>query len=295
MNLKNLEYFIAVVDENSFTNASQKLYVSQSTLSKSIAYLEDTLNLVLLDREKKDFQLTPAGKIFYQYAQDVLKGLDERTQKLYYDLNQLAKVIRIGLPPSSGTIIFSDIFILLRKEHPEIAIQTHELTSLQLLDQVEQRELDLGVVIEPFEDPRFDKLNILESEAVLVIPEGHPWSKREEMTFKDLEGIPLIMISAEYMFYQKVMDCFKAAKVQPMVSFESYQWDMILQMVRNGRGITILPKPLIERVGLEGLHMIHLEEPNFPWGLTLIWPKNVNLREEIKIFLEVSKKASSNL
>ncbi|MDO5016699.1 MAG: LysR family transcriptional regulator [Eubacteriales bacterium] len=285
MNLRNLEYFLAVVDENSFTRAADRLYISQSTLSKAVSALEEEWQVPLLYRNKKDFQLTPEGQLFYQYAKDLLAEYEAKTKNLINDLEKLKKLITIGLPPSTGIMIFSDIFANFYLDHPGINIRTSELTSLQLIDQVADGSLDLGVVVEPFSDPRFDQQLILDSEAVLIVPLDHPWAERAEIAFRELEGSDLLMVSPEYMYYNKVLEHFRAADIKPQIKFTSYQWELLLSMVEKGRGISILPLPLVEKTFVGRVHSVRLTDPPFTWGLSLIWRKDQALRPEIETFL----------
>ena len=285
MNLRNLEYFLAVVDENSFTKAADRLYISQSTLSKAVSALEEEWQVPLLYRNKKDFQLTPEGQLFYQYAKELLATYDQKTKKLINALEKLKKQITIALPPSTGIMIFSDIFTNFYLEHPAITIRTSELTSLQLIDQVADGSLDLGVVVEPFSDSRFAEKLILDSEAVLIVPLDHPWSEREEIAFKELESSDLLMVSPEYMYYNRVLEHFQSAGIKPHITFTSYQWELLLGMVEKGRGVSILPLPLIEKTFTGRVHTIRLKDPSFSWGLSLIWRKDQALRPEVETFL----------
>lgn len=285
MNLRNLEYFLAVVDENSFTKAADRLYISQSTLSKAVSALEEEWQVPLLYRNKKDFQLTPEGQLFYQYAKELLATYDQKTKSLINALEKLKKQITIALPPSTGIMIFSDIFTNFYLEHPAITIRTSELTSLQLIDQVADGSLDLGVVVEPFSDSRFAEKLILDSEAVLIVPLDHPWSEREEVAFKELESSDLLMVSPEYMYYNRVLEHFQSAAIKPRITFTSYQWELLLGMVEKGRGVSILPLPLIEKTFTGRVHTIRLKDPSFSWGLSLIWRKDQALRPEVETFL----------
>lgn len=293
MNLKNLEYFLAVVDENSFTKAAERLFISQSTLSKAVAALEEEWQVPLLNRAKKDFQLTAEGELFYRYARSLLTVVEQRTELLRAEMEKLQKQISIGLPPSTGIMIFSDIFMSFYHDHPGISVRTSELTSLQLIDHVDGGALDLGVVVEPFDDPRFEKKLILDSEAVLVVPLAHPLAKRESLTFSELKDTDIMMVSPEYMYYHKVKERFSEAGVEPRFSFESYQWDLLLSMVEKGRGISILPLPLIEKTFRRRVHSLRLREPDFPWGLSLIWRKEQLLRPEIQTFFSYFNELNS--
>lgn len=294
MNTKSLEYFITVVDENSYTRAAERLFISQSAISKAIAAIEEDYGVPLLRKEKGAIYLTPAGKLYYEYAKGLLNELAVRTGQLKSNLNRLQKTVRIGLPPSAGIVSFANIISNFLQIHPEIQLTTKEYTSSALLPYVDNGELDLGIVVEPFEDPRFEKLVILKSEAVLVLPKNHPWNKRNTIAFRELKDQPFIMVSPDYMYYDRVIQHFEEAGIAPVIQFHSYQWELLINIIVSSRGMSILPAPLIEQTAKDRVHTVHLKDPEFPWGLSIIWKKDEDLRPGVKLFLEDGVKASLN-
>ena len=94
-------------------------------------------------------------------------------------------------------------------------------------------------------------------------------------------------VSPDYMYYDRMMDYFTQAGISPEIAFRSFQWDLLLEMVAAGQGVSILPKPLIDKCYHNRVRQIHLKDPEFPWGLTLIRRKDKFVTEPMRNFIEL--------
>ena len=273
MNFRQLEIFVRVVEEKSFTKAAKKLYVSQPALSKSIRALEEDVEKVLFERSAYGLELTEDGKTVYKYAKDAIEYYNNRIAEMRAVLSPKKNILRIGIPPSAGTIYFSREVYQFGTGHPQFDIQVTDISSRNALTMVMSDVLDLGVVLLPFEDSAVEVKCVYSSEAALVVPAGHPFAQREQVAFKELEGLPFLSVNEEYQFYDLVLSKFREAGITPNVAFSSAQWDTLLFMTSENVGYTILEKSLVERMNAGNLKAVHLTEPEFTWKLGLISKK----------------------
>ncbi len=273
MNFHQLEIFVRVVEEKSFTKAAKKLYVSQPALSKSIRALEEEVGTKLFERSAYGLEITEAGRTVYKYSKDAIEYYNERIAELRSALSPRKNILRIGIPPSAGTIYFSKVVYRFSTEHPQFDIQITDISSRNASAMVQNDELDLGVVLLPYEDPEVDVKCVYASEAALVVPESHYLAGREQVAFSELEGLPFLSVNEEYQFYDLVLSKFREAGITPNVAFRSAQWDTLLFMTTENVGYTILEKSLVERMNSGALKSVHLTEPEFPWSLGLIRKK----------------------
>lgn len=285
--LKQMSYFVEIVKQNSFTKAAERLYVSQSALSKSIRTLEEELDAELINRSAKELQLTPAGKIFYDYAIDILNYYHTQSAALSKRLHGTNKSLNIGLPPTAGTIFFSSLLYQFREKYPELELNITETTSKEVKNLVENGGLDLGVVIEPFKDDKFLSRKVYSSEAVLAVSKGHPLASKRSVNAVQLQDEHMLIVSQDYMFHDVVLNYCKSAGFTPKIVFESSQWDLLLEMVASGQGVSILPKPIIDKCYNARVHQIRLKKPEFPWTLTLIYLKNRSIARAAECFLDL--------
>lgn len=289
MTMTWLTYYIEVVKQRNFTRAAEKLFVSQSTLSKAIRALENEFHAEFIGRRAKDLLITQDGLVFYEYATKMLDYYHTQTQELEQKLRCAVGTLTLGLPPTAGTIYFSSLIYKFRSAYPETDLQITEITSKSIRDLVEDGTLDLGVVIEPFSDSKFYSQTVFHSEAVLIVPKQHPLASESSVDFGALKTERLLMVSPDYMYYDVMMERCKAAGFTPNIAFESSQWDLLLEMIANNQGISILPKPLVDKLYAGRVCQLHLKNPEFPWALSVIYRTDKFLTAPMQHFLKICR------
>lgn len=284
MNNRQLEYFAETVKLRSFTKAANKLFVTQSALSKAIQSMESELNTVLIDRDAKDFQLTRDGETVFRYAEEVLDFFQEKTKALLGELEKNQEKFSIGITPTSGAMYFSSMIYQFKRQYPTSGLMIEELGTDRGIQRVLDGTLDMSVVIEPFEDPRIEKEPVVQSEAVLLVSNEHVLADRMSISVSEIIHEPILMVGKEYQYYQYVTDKFREIGCEPAFAFESNQWEFIFEMVANNQGISILPRPLIEKFNNSRVRQIHLTDPDFDWGMSLIRRKDRRITTAMQNF-----------
>ena len=122
MNLKHLSYFVDISKLESFTKAADDIYVSQSALSKSVKSLEQELNVTLIDRTSKSFNLTEEGKILFSEGEKLLQYIDESQNEIIEKICKSRRRLRIGVPPVASTVYFSHLLYRFMKKYPDIDV-----------------------------------------------------------------------------------------------------------------------------------------------------------------------------
>ena len=294
MTLVQLTYYVEVVQQGNFTKAAEKLFVSESTISKSLRTLEQELKTELVDHTARDFQLTREGLLFYECAQNILNYYHDQTQELYqrFRLHKDQGTLRLGMPPTAGTIYFYMMMERFRQRYPDIKLQiTENLTSKRIKEQMDDDNLDLGVMIEPFHDERYDVQRVYLSEAVLVVSHSHALAETKSIQIAKLADEPFLLLGREFMFHDVLLDYCQTAGYSPRVVFESIQWDFLLEMVANNQGVSVLPKPLVDKCYNNRVHKVHLQDPKFPWALDVIWRRDRYFTAPMRHFLDLCDKA----
>lgn len=283
-----LEYFMRVVEEKSFTKAAEKLFISQPALSKAIQSLEKELNVALFSREGKELSLTENGKFVYQYAEDVLSYWNTRTSKLMSRLKQSRETLRFGLPPSVGNVFFSKILYQFKRENPQVDLQLFEGTSKEIEKMIANGQIDLGIVVEPYENPLMELKTIYRSEVVLAVHPEHRLAGRKTVDFRELKNEPMLIVSEDYMFHDQIVARCRLAGFKPNIVFTAFQWDLLLEMAAEKQGVTFIGRPIAEKLYGDRLACISLENPQFPWTLGIIGKKTAVHSGAIKQFWDFS-------
>lgn len=133
-----------------------------------------------------------------------------------------------------------------------------------------------------YENPDMELKTVFRSDAVLAVGKNHRFAKRKSISFAELDSEPMVLVSKEYMFYDQILQRCAEAGFVPQVTFTSSQWDLLLEMVAENKGVTIICRPLVEKLYSGRVVCVPLKKPEFPWTLGLIAKKNRSLPRAAK-------------
>ncbi len=194
MTLRQLEVFLAVVREKSFSRAAKKIYLSQPTLSEHVRELERELGRPLFFRHGRTVTLTEAGRVFEKRAVRVVAEVEDARQAIA-DLDGLGHgSLLIGASTTPGLYVMPGMIARFRAQHPGIELRLQIANSQVIEERVRGRELDLGVVGGHALGPSEECLAAgLLDELLLVVAPGHPWARRRGIKPAQLADQPLLM------------------------------------------------------------------------------------------------------
>ena len=204
MEIRQLEYFLEIAKEGNYTQAAKKLYVSQSSLSKSIKKLEAEIGQDLFESKMKRPVLTYAGQRLFESAERILKEYESILGELQGPKSTCRGRVTVGIPPLICTCFFAPIIAGFRDLYPGIEINIVENGAKSIQDAVDRELLDVGIVILPIYDDRFDVTNLISDETVLVLSNKHPLAERSEITYPELKNEKFILFNEEYTLYHQI-------------------------------------------------------------------------------------------
>lgn len=289
MNINHFAYFVEAVREireNSITKAAESLFISQSTISKAIKCLEQAYNTELIDRKARNFKLTSAGEIFYNSAVKIVSNYQSETTVLATLLHSHRGKLTLGIPPVTITIIHS-LLHQYEQMYPEIDLRVIEIGAQTAFSLAQSGVADISIIIEPFDNPEFNKVPIMESEAVCVVSPHHRLANYDTISFSQLKNEKFLVFDKSFMLYYRIIDCCKEAGFMPNISLESAQWDLLVEAVSDGEGITFLPRPIIQKFCPQKVKMLHLCNPSLPWIPVAAYHKEKFLSTPMKLFLDL--------
>lgn len=251
MELRHLEYFVAVADERNFTRAATRLHIVQSAVSAAIKALERELGAPLLDRNSKRVLLTDAGAALLPRARDVLEAARAAREIVDEVTVGLRGTLRIGI---IGSITLYDLPELLGNYHrryPGVRMLTRAAPSgtQGLLEAVADGSLDLAFVSQPEENPAGVVLRSLAFSVLdLVMPAEHALDCSNPVTIADLAGLDFIDAPIGYGTRTVIDRAFDHAGIQRHVSIEIADLGTGVDYVRHGLGVALLPRYLLDAV-----------------------------------------------
>lgn len=253
--LRHLRYFIAVAEELNFTRAAQRLHMAQPPLSIQIRALEEELKVQLFERDKRRVALTQAGRHFLERARGILRQVEDAKGEARSAASGEIGAISLGYTASSMLSSLPSILRDFQLAHPRVHMDLHEMTSVDQLDAVNARTLDLAILRHPgVEIPAGIAIEEwLRSPLVAAIPAGHPLAAAP-LHIGDLRDHPLVMYprQAGIGLYWKVQDLCAKAGFRPRMVQEAREASTIIGLVAAGVGIAIVPSHT-QCIALEGV------------------------------------------
>lgn len=269
MEMRQVRYFLAVAARQSFTRAAESLHLSQPSLSVQIAALEEELGARLFDRLGKRVILTQAGEVFHRHAERLLREADQAAQTIRELAGGRGGRLQVGALSTVNSYLVPPLVSAFRRRFPLVQLHVEALPSAEIVRGVTEGRLDLGLCLLPVPSDRLVVTPLFEERLVLVAP-ARDRVLRPRVRLRELAHLPLILMPADYCLRRMIeAECVRAG-VQPQALTEMTAPDGILEAVRHGAGLTILPELYVRR-SLQGgaLRAIELYDPvpRHPVGL----------------------------
>ncbi|MEI3610300.1 LysR family transcriptional regulator [Pseudogracilibacillus sp. SO10305] len=289
MNLKQLRYFYEIANEGQITRAAKKLHIAQPPLSQSLKSLEEDLEVSLFDRHGRSMELTEAGKVLYDKAKQIFFQIDETITEVKETGKGIRGTLRIGCNKSCFSYIPKK-FHELQTYHPNVKLRIIEGDSYYLSKQLIERELDVVICRLPIEMEHFDAIHLPEEEYVAVIPnELLDQPHYSTITINKLATLPLLLLHRIRGIgqYEIIINKFKELEVQPKIICESPNVDMLLGLVHEGLGATIVPESTLLEHNTENVSVLRIEDAKMTSSSVLIWLKDRYLPKAAEKFIDL--------
>ena len=242
MNLRDLEYLIAVEEERHFHKAAERCFVSQPTLSGQLKKLEQELDILLVDRNNRQVVMTEAGQVIAEQARKVL--LEARAIKeiasTFHD--PMAGELHVGLIPTVAPYLLPVIMPVLKKSYPKLKLWLHEQQTAVLLKQLRKAELDLLILALPVETNEFSEIDLFNESFVLAVPKDEQLAKKKTIRLSDLDNREMLLLEEGHCLRGQALDVCFAAGASEQSGFQATSLETLRHMVAEGMGMTLLPE-----------------------------------------------------
>ena len=193
MELRVLNYFLAIAREENFTRAAEQLYVTQPTLSRQIADLEAELGVKLFTRSNHNIVLTEDGMLLKRRAREILTLADKVKQDFLCNAENLEGTITIGSGEFLSTGILTDCIAAFQKKFPRVRYEIFSGDVETIKDNIERGLLDMGLMVEPVDIRKYDFISMpIKEQWGALVREDSLLAAKEQISPRDLVGIPLI-------------------------------------------------------------------------------------------------------
>jgi len=257
MEFRQLQYFLMLCNELHFSQAAEKLGISQPTLSQQIRVLEDEIGVPLFDRIGKKTMKTEAGMILEKYTLEITQTIENAKNELSDLTNQHAGRIRVAVLPSDLDYRLAPLLANFHKDFPNTKVQV--IPSINILNQVLDNEVDIGVGLAIQPDSRIQRKSFYKETYSLYVHEAHPLAHRERISPVDLQNVPLVIYPEGFYGRQLVETWYSKHGLTVEVIMETGSVTSLLQLVSEGVGAAIHPSQLIESFQSLGIRAIPME------------------------------------
>lgn len=290
MDMHHLRYFIEVARQKNFSKAASVVHISQSAISKMIKDLEAELGMPLFNRSAKSVQLTDAGILFLDRAQQVVSMFNNLTTEFENELKLEKGKITIGLPPITEATVFAQILGEFRKNYPQIDIELYEHGSKNVELKVLEGTLDIGIVCRIPDERTYDAFSLANDPLKVIIHPEHPLSKLPEISLLSLSNESFVIYRDDFSLHDEIIDQCRLAGFQPKIVFETSQRELMIQTVAAKLGIAFLPSKLCSELNQQQIAAVPLVQPQIWHQMSVIWKKGRYLSHAAQLWLTFAKK-----
>jgi DNA-binding transcriptional LysR family regulator len=260
VDLGELQVFLMVTKEGSFSRAAERLYRTQPAISLGIRKLEDSLGQPLFIRGSRPVRLTEAGVLLKDYAERLLNLRDE-VKKGLSELEGLQRgELSLGVNESSVHALLPAL-AKFRERHPGVQVRVHRLFSRDIPHEVLNYRLDVGAISFIPRDPQLQATEIRKDELTLVVPVKHRLAKKREIDVADLGDEIFIGHIVESPFRRRVIELFARHRTNLNMPAEMPTIESIKRFVQMGMGVAIVPRMCVQ------------------WEIERGWMKEVRVRQ----------------
>lgn len=194
MEIRVLRYFLAVVREESITKAAEVLHITQPTLSRQIAQMEEEIGVKLFDRGTRKIVLTNEGMLLRRRAEEILELVDKTERELAEQDEMVEGIVSLGCGDLSAVQVMPDLIRGFHERYPAVTFDLYTATADHVKERMDRGVADIGLLLEPINKEKYDYINLNHREQwVVVMPPNSPLAELEAISPKDLRGLPLIL------------------------------------------------------------------------------------------------------
>ncbi|MFF8394458.1 LysR family transcriptional regulator [Streptomyces sp. NPDC016172] len=270
MELRQLEYFVAVAEERNFTRAAERVHISQSGVSAQIRQLERELGAELFDRSARTATLTAAGRAALDHARAALAAAAAVGQAVGEVTGLIRGRLVVGMVIGCTLTPLFDALSAFHRAHPGVEISLQEDNSDRLVEAVRLGTADVALVGTAAAPEGLEALTIISERLVVVIPDAHPLASRRRVTLRDVAAHPIVCMPPGTGLRTVFDGACAAQDLRPGIALQASAADAVADLAARGLGVAVLSESMAaghrDRVAVRTIDDV--EDPAL---LALVW------------------------
>ena len=279
MELRQLRYFVAIVDHGSLSRAALVLHVAQPALTQQLRRLEDELGAQLLHRSAQGVLSTDAGKVFYEHAQAILKQVGDARSAVTQSTDRPSGSVTLGLPHSISGALALPLLLAARSRYPEITLQLTEELSGNMAEQLKSGRINLAVLFDDGQLGAFASTALVEEALMFIARTGSAFGPAgAEVSLADALATTLILPAQQQGVRPLIDSVAGAAGLTLSAVIEINSIAILKSALLADMGATILPlAPLLGEISSGELQARPIHSPAMARSVALCASRNIPL------------------
>lgn len=297
MNLRELEYLIAVDEERHFHRAAERCFVSQPTLSGQIKKLEKELGVLLIERNNRRVAMTEAGMAVVEHARKVLIETKAIKDVARYFQDPMVGDIRVGIIPTIAPYLLPIIMPHLHNHFKNLKLWLYEYQTDILLEKLQKAELDFLILALPIEDHEFQELDLFREPFRLAVNREQLLAKQKQINLGDIAQKKLLLLEEGHCLRGHILDVCLLAGAKEQGQYKATSLETLRHMVGENMGMTLIPELAVPKkiTKADEVRYIEFSDPKPNRRIGMLYRKNSyreetfnNINELIKSVLPVN-------
>ncbi|KGR79156.1 LysR family transcriptional regulator [Ureibacillus manganicus] len=287
MDIRQLRYFIAIVEERKISAAAKRLHMSQPPLSQQLQAMEKELGSKLVERSGKYLEVTEAGSTLYKNALEITQLMEETKSEVMEVGRGLNGKLTIGVNTFSVNGL-PKVFKHFQKKYPNITYKIQQNESSHLCQLVRDRMIELAIIRLPLPLDDFSVLHLCNEPFYFITSKDHP-SFNEEISLTEIQPYPLLFPSTEGLgVHYLILEAFSRIKLQPTIVGECSDISLLLDLVTADFAASIVPETLLHRFQGYPINAYRISgTTDLTGSVGLIWLKDHSLSKAAQNFIEL--------
>jgi DNA-binding transcriptional LysR family regulator len=295
MEMSQLEFFLQVVEEGSFSKAADAVGRTQPAVSIAVRRLEEEVGAPLFDRSQKTPTLTEAGVVIRDYARRILTLRDE-ARVAVSELRALKRgLVRVGANESTSLYLLPQVILSFREKHPDVKVEIYRHVSERLPREVLEGRVDFAVLASEPTDRDLDSFPVLRDELALILNPEHPLAAREEVAVEELGRESFLAHNVRTASRNKVVEVFAAHHTPLNITLELATVETIKRFVQLNIGLAFVPRMCVrEELERGTLSTVPVRGLSYTRTLWVTHRRNVTFSHAAAAFLSVLRRQAKS-
>lgn len=287
--LRQLQYFLALIETCHFGQAAERCFVTQSTLSSGIQELESLLGVRLLERSKRKVMPTPLGLELAEKARQIIELSTEFVQQAQGEKGTLVGTLRLGVIPTIGPFLLPRVLPAIRQQYPELKLQLVEDQTARLVERLNSGKIDCAILAFPYDLAGLEIEIFWQEIFYVAFPPQHQLSQGGPIPSTKLPADEIMLLEEGHCMREHALISCRTRGLQRNAALQGTSLYTMIEMVAGGQGITFIPEMAVDSALVEqsNIRLRPLAEKAPHREIGLVWRPTYQRKDDLKILAQM--------